>query len=214
MATALVTGDFLSIRAWTTQQAQAAVNTFNYQVITLTGGAVTDQDFVNAQNTAFAAFYKSLCPSSVDYNGIQCYFLFRTGGGSLPAPVKNIASAGPGTTGTNCVPRNAAGIMKYSAFSRGPGGRGRVFLPFVSLDYVNEGGDPNTAYDVLVNSFASSLLTPVVVTSGGSTATLSFCLFKRSNVAASEQILQAESASKFGQMHKRGDYGRPNASPI
>ncbi len=213
MATSIQVDDILAVRAWMSLDEQAAVNTYNYRCITLSGGAVTDVDFAAAVQTAYAAFYKSLSATPVTYHGIQVYFMKRSG--SLVNPISNIASAGPCTFSVLALPRVAAGIMKYNTTIRGPGGRGRVFLPFIAADYLDTNSKPSAAYDVLVNSWASNLLAPVVVTAGGSTATMVWGIRTGKGAAMTcPQIVTALSADKFGNLHKRGDYGRANASPI
>jgi len=215
MGTAVQVNDILSIRSWNVLDAQAAVTTFNWEAISVTGGGVTDQDFADAHNTTYGTLHKNSMPDSAVHRGIQCYFLRRTG--SLPPPVKSIGAAGDGTVGTTSLPKNTAAILKYSGFARGPAGRGRVYLPFISSDMVTSGGLPNAALDVLINSFASFLLTPMVVTVGANSATFVFGIVHRPTPPGTPTFTQAltcESASKFGQMHKRGDYGRPNGSPL
>jgi len=215
MATALQTGDILSQRVWSQLGSQAAVNSYNYQVASITGGAVTDVDFATALVTQTLAFYASLMADQAEYRGFQVYFLKRASG-TLPQPVVNITGQGNATGGTNALPRNTSAVLKYNSFSRGPGGRGRIFLPFLPTDDMGPGGLPTAGFSTLVNSFASALLSPVVVTSGGSNATLIWSLVKKipGFPPTAEQIIAASAADRFGQMHKRGDYGRPNVSPI
>jgi len=215
MGTAVQANDLLAIRSWNTLQDQAAVTTFNWQCISVTGGGITDQDFADAHNTTYGTLHKNSMPPSATHRGIQCYIIKRVG--ALPPPVKSIGAAGDGTVGTNPVPKNTAAILKYSGFARGPRGRGRVFLPFISTDLVTINGLPDPALDILLNSFASFLLTPMVVTVGANSATFVFGVVSRNPPAGPmtfQQALTCESATKFGQMHKRGDYGRPNQSPI
>jgi len=215
MGTAVQANNLLAIRSWNTLQDQAAVTTFNWQCISVTGGGITDQDFADAHNTTYGTLHKNSMPPSATHRGIQCYIIQRTG--ALPPPVKSIGAAGDGTVGTNPVPKNTAAILKYSGFARGPRGRGRVFLPFISTDLMTIFGLPDAALDILLNSFASFLLTPMVVTVGANSATFVFGIVSRNPPAGPmtfQQAVTCESATKFGQMHKRGDYGRPNQSPI
>jgi len=215
MATSLVVGDILSLKAWNSLSPQAAVNTYNYEVINTAGGGVSDKDFVDHQASLFGTFYKGLMPGSATHNGLQLYFIKRAG--FLPAPVSNTTQFGIGTKGTNACPKSAAPVLKFSTAIRGPAGRGRVFLPFPSLDWVAADGTPTNAFDVFVSSFASALLPPVVVTSGANTATLVLVIVKRPTPPAlptAVQVGNAAPADKFGVMHKRGDYGRANESPI
>jgi hypothetical protein len=217
MAITMAVGDILSARAWLSLDEQAAVNTFNYEVISSTGVGRTDQDFANDFDTGFAAFYKSLVPPTVTYRGIQVYYLHRTGGGVKPPPVSSLAGSGFGTATNAPLPRNTAPILKYSTNSRGPGGRGRIFLPFVSSDFLASNGRPTIAFEVLVNSAASGLLLPFVSGALPNRCTLAWVLLRKhlgADPTVTGQIIQALSADKFGQMHKRGDYGRANESPI
>lgn len=214
MSVAVAVNDVLLVRAWTQLVDQAAVNSYAFECITLSGGGITDQDLADDLNTPMAAFYKSLCGNQVEYRGLQVYFIRRALAG-LPNPVKNVASAGPCAGGVNTLPRNAAAILKYNTVFRGPTGRGRVFLPFIGSGYSDIHGQPSTGMDVLVNSFASNLLSPRVITIGPNSATFVWGIASRLTTPITfHQMDFAESADKFGQMHKRGDYGKPNVSPI
>jgi len=213
---AIASGDILACRAWVSTAAQAAVNTYNMTCISVTGGGVTDQDLAAAFDAVAVSLYAALCPTEVTYNGIQVYFQRRTPM-VLPNPVKSVSSAGPCTGTGGILPTEIAAVLKYKTANRGPAGRGRVYLPFIAGQFKSAFGVPTTAMSVLVNSFASAMLSPLVVTSGGNTATLVWSLMRRELLPAppsSTQILQAESAEKFGQIHRRGDYGKLNLSPI
>lgn len=215
MGTALVVNDILSCKVWSTLGSQAAVNTYNYKVIAVSGGAVTDQDFCDVQEPGMATFYKGFMPSSALFNGVQVYFLQTSS--VLPAAVFNRTNSGFGTKGTTPAPKNTSCVLKYKTPLRGPSQRGRIFLPFASIDWLDVLGDPTSPCNVYVNSFCSLLLPPIVVTVGGNTATLVWSIVHRHPKPApltTSQITEANIAGKFGQMHKRGDYGRPNTSPI
>ncbi len=207
------TTDIVLVRAWCVAGNQAAVNTYGYNCIASSGAGATDADMAAQLDPAYALFYKALLPPNCSYKGLQVYFVKRAG--LLPPPANSILGAGVGTTGTTCLPRGIAGIMKFASNKRGPGGRGRVYLPFVAETYQDVTALPTAAYDVLVNSFASNLLTPAVITGGGS-VTMAFVLVhrKKGDPVSSIEVTTAQSADKWGQMHKRGEYGRANSSPI
>jgi len=206
--------DILLARAWTIAGNQAAVNTYGMLCVSFAGTGGTDQSLANDLDLTMGPFYKSLLPPNCSYAGVQVYFLKSAL--PLPPPVKSVTQAGPGTTGTTCLPRGIAGILKYSTGFRGPSGRGRLYLPFVSEVYQDITALPTNAYDVLVNSFASAMLNPIVTGGGGNNSTVLWALVhrKKGTPTTARQITQAESADKWGQMHKRGDYGKQNASPI
>lgn len=217
LTTSIQVGDILSNRAWVVLDEQAAVNTYNYQAISITGGGGTDLQLAAAFDAIASAFYVPLISHTVEYRGIQTYFLKRASGGVLPGFVESTAGASVGTPTNSPLPRNSAPIFAYNAFGRGPANRGRVYLPFVDGSFLATNGRPNNAFDVLVNSYASVLLAPLVVGTGPNTTTLSWSLIHKQKglpPIVRGQILQAHATNKFGQMHKRGDYGRANTSPI
>jgi len=216
MPSALQVGDVLAMRAWSVLDEQAAVNTYCYRVNAVTGGGVQDQDFCSDFDTLFMSpFYQALQPPTVEYRGTQAYLIHRLAGG-LPNPVISLAGAHVGTHGTGPMPRNAAVIMKYATALRGPGGRGRLYLPFVDGDYVADNGRPTAALGVIVNSVCSTLLTPITITRTTNTATLSWVLAhrKKGTPFAANEILTAQLSDRIGTMKKRGDYGKANTSPI
>jgi len=216
MSVTVQVGDFLSARIWTQLDEQAAVNTLNYEVISVTGGLVTDQDLADNIDTIVHTFYKNIMTTSTQYHGVQVYFAQRPAG-TLPAAVKNTLNAGPGLQLPPTLPGNTAAVMKYSTNVRGPAGRGRIYLPFIGTGLVTADGVPATSLDVAINSLCSVLLNPLIISAGGSTATFIWTLFhrkKKPTPSTGTQITQAFSAQKFGQMHKRGSYGRANAAPI
>jgi hypothetical protein len=210
-------GDILAARFWSVLDEQGAVNTLNYVCTAKAGTGGSDQDLASFLDAGSASFFRALYPNTVEYRGCQVYFLKRLGVLTAAAPVKSVAGAGVGTATGPPMPRNSAAILKYSTGLRGPANRGRIYLPFISTDHQSSNGRPTTAFDVLVNSFASGLPSPVTVGSGGNTSTLAWSLLHKVKGAVPIDrgpIVLAESADKYGQLHRRGDYGRANASPI
>jgi len=217
MAIQMQVGDIMSCRAWCTSGPQAAVNTYNFQVIASTGAGQTDQNLADAIDTFFASLYIPGMSPGATYNGAQVYFIKRTPPALLPNPVFSVASAGPGTSGTNSIPKASAPLIRYSTDKRGPGGRGRIFIPFVSTIFVGPGGDPNAAWHTLVDSYCANLLVGVNLGSSPDTATLSFVLCHRPKLPTqpTAQIITAcRAEDKIGTLHKRGDFGKGNLSPI
>jgi hypothetical protein len=210
-------GDLLAARFWSVLDEQAAVNTLNYACTAKTGAGATDQDLASFLDSGFAAFFRSLYPPTVTYRGCQVYFLKRLGLLTAAAPVSSLAGSGVGTATGPPMPRDAAAIVKYTTGLRGPSQRGRIFLPFISTDYQASNGRPTNAFAVLLNSFASGAVVPITVGSSPNQSTLVWSLLHKVKGAVPVDrgpIDFAESANKYGNMHKRGDYGRPNSSPI
>jgi hypothetical protein len=217
MAFVIGIGDLLSGRFWSVLNEQAAVNTMNFACTAKTGAGGTDQDLVNFLDFSYTLFFRALYPSTVEYRGCQVYFLKRLGTMTAAAPVVSITGAGVGTATGSPMPRNACAILKYSTGLRGPANRGRLYLPFIATEYQDTNGEPTAAFDILLNSFASGAVIPITVGSGGNTSTLVWSLLhkvKGSVPVDRGPITTAQAAGKYGQLHRRGDYGRANKSPI
>jgi hypothetical protein len=210
------TGDLMACRVWTQLNDQAAVNTLNYEVIATSGGAVTDQDLCDHVDTLVHSYYTNTMTVDCQYHGVQTYFLQRPSG-TLPSPVKNVSHAGPGLGSAPVMPTQVAAIMRTLTNVRGPGGRGRLYLPFLDSALATADGQQVPSLVLAINTLATSLLGAQILTNGGSTATVVWCLVhkpRRPAMMTALPIQQAASTGKFGTMRKRGDYGRQNSSPI
>lgn len=210
-------GDLLAARFWSALDEQGAVNTLNFNCTSKSGTGASDQDLASALDAGYAAFFRSLYPNTVEYRGCQVYFLKRLGVLSSAAPVASTSNAGVGTATGPPMPRNACGILKYTTGLRGPANRGRLFLPFISTDFQATNGRPTNAFAVLLNSFGSGTVVPLVIGTSPNQSTVEWCLLHKVKGAVPINrgpITLAQSANKYGQLHKRGDYGHANASPI
>lgn len=207
----------LAGKAWSVLDEQAAVNTYNYVCTAISGSGATDADLAAALDAGFAAFYRPLYPNTVEYRGAQVYFLKRLGLLTAAAPVASLAAAGVGTATGPPMPRVSCSILSYNTGLRGPANRGRLYLPFTSTDWQANNGRPTNAFAVFANSYLTTVITPLVVGTPPNTATLVWSLLHKVNGAvpiSRGPIINAQAADKFGQLHKRGDYGRANTSPI
>ncbi len=217
MPTTIVTGDIMANRAWCTLGDQAAVNTYHYELISSTGSGCTDQDMCDAFDVLAEPFYKGLMSTTGTYDGIQTYFAYRTPMAAYPHFVRQTTNAGAGSTAGGTVPPTAAAILSYGTPLRGPANRGRIYLPFLSTTQMASDGRLTSGADVFINSQCTLLLPTLTVTGAGGTGTFVWVIAHKRKAPTpwtTTQITNAESSSKFGQMHKRGSYGRPNASPI
>jgi len=212
MAVGLQVNDVLAIRAWCQYGTQASVNTYNFEVIASAGAGTNDQQVADDFDGLLSTFYKTYICNNAVYKGVQVYFIRRTG--FLPGPTNQTSGTGAGAGGAKGLPLNTALVAKYAGVLRGPSGRGRVFLPFASATAMEADGHPTVAFTNFVEAFMTSLLTPTIVGTGGDTATLAWVLAKKGTSVTTTQIVSVGVPNKFGQMHKRGDYGRPNSAPI
>jgi hypothetical protein len=217
MAAIIAPNDILAVRMWTVNEEQAAVNTFNYVCLSKVGAGPTDQDLADWADANIGSYYKSLMPPSCEYRGAQVYFLLRAGGPPLPNFVKSVAHAAVGTATGPPLPGNAAGILKYATLFRGPANRGRVFLPFISDDFLATNGHPTNGFVTLVNGMGALINANPTIGSGGNTGVMEWDIVHRPKggpVSLRGPVATAEAGISFATMKKRGNYGRANKSPI
>lgn len=212
MAIQIAVGDVLAVRVWCRLGVQSAVNTYNFSCISSAGAGATDQDMADGFDGFMSTFYETVLANNATYRGVQVYFMKRDG--VLPGPVSSITGFTPGAGGPKALPLNTALILKYQAVTRGPAGRGRVFLPFFSASAMEADGHPTVAVTNFVDAFGANLLNPTVIGTAPNTATLKWVILRKGPPIVTTEIVTVGTANLFGQMHKRGDYGKPNTSPI
>lgn len=211
MPTTLINGDILAVRAWCSFDDQAAVNTFNFRISNKTGTGIDDQDAANLFDLYMSAFYPPLIANGARYNGVQVYIINHVG--PKPAAVKSIANAADGSGGTNAIPRGASAILKYNTSQRGPAARGRLYIPFIATGAMDPHGEPTSAVNAYFQTFFDATATTFVLGTAPNQVDADWIIYHRA-INDYDFIVDGGPAAKFSFFHRRGDYGKPNASPI
>jgi hypothetical protein len=211
MPTFLNNGDILACRVWTTFEDQAAVNTYNFRCSGKIGLGVTDQDLAASMDTFFSAFYPSILNNLAVYNGTQVYILNRVG--PLPAGVFYNGNTGPGIGTSPAAPKGTAFVLSYTTGIRGPGGRGRLFLPFLATAALDNNGQPVGPALTLINAFFTSMAGGFLIGTTPNQISIDWIVYHRAS--RNYDFIQDGHARKtVSNLHRRGDYGKPNKSPI
>jgi hypothetical protein len=181
------------------------------KVAASTGVGIDDQTLADAMDLFLSTFYTTLIANNARYNGVQVYIINRIG--PQPAAVHGSTNAGPGTIGPLAAPKGAAVILAYNTNVRGPSGRGRLFLPFLPTNVFDADGQPLTAAKTFINSFFGAMRSTFIVGTAPDTAQLDWIVYHRRS-RSYDFIVGGGVKNTVSNLHKRGDYGRANASPI
>jgi hypothetical protein len=212
MPNAILLGERITVRMWTSVANQAAVNTFHYLVDTLTG-TVSDLTTALAFDNLFADTSHGIVTmigNNVRYCGVQVYLSSRT---PMPIPAFSITHANNGIGGAELMPLQSCGITSWMSTFTGPSNRGRTYWPFPAAPFSDADGFPTNTYLTYMESLAGDLSPLVIVGSGGNTADLKHVI-KHVNLPTSVDVVSRINRRKFATQKRRGDYGRPNVSPI
>ncbi len=221
MANQLTNGALVQLRVWARNDStpQASVNSLWYFVSAVGSNPATDQDFADQMDAAVAPVYKPIIAGNSEYRGVQAIIhsaIFPYP--SLFPPAQTSANAGTGTGGTQPLPSQTAGILRFLTNRAGPSGRGRIFLPFPPVDLSDPGGSPLPAYITAGLAVGAELGVGISVAIGGRSAVLLRVIVHGENklgvVPSPTPVDDFVMDLGWGTQRRRGFYGRPNISPV
>jgi hypothetical protein len=139
--------DLVSCRIWSADEEQAAVNTLWFNVSSITGDGITDEEFAEYVDTQLGPLYKDILSQNAVYRGIEVQIIR----GFLPtreifASVLNSDNAGGGTLRTDSIPRQNCGLISLRTARAGQRYRGRIYLPFLSVVDITSEGEASVLY--------------------------------------------------------------------
>lgn len=212
MSNNLQVGQIAKCNVWMEHGPQAAVNSHHFHVDSVGGNPSTDQDLSDTLDTAIAALYKGLLSNSANYKGIVTQLIWP-----LPVSVDVVttANAAAGTAGVGDLPFQVSGLISWYTSLAGRHGRGRTYVPFPYSgdNQTGAGGIPAASYVTRLATLGTTINNVVNIALGGRSATVSHCLWDRVNHTF-VRISSRTARTIWATQRRRGDYGRPNSSPI
>lgn len=191
-------------------QGQVALPSVHYRV-GITTGVPTDVDLASALDTIASVDLLPLMANDATYKGV---LVQRIAPLPVQARVQDVSSAGPGTGGATLAPQQCAPIVSMYADGAGPGMRGRFFVPFMPGNVMNNvTGELTILYRASVQNLATGFLGVTTVGSGGNVAAVYLCIFHRKTLTFTD-VATVAGQPKVGTQKRRGNYGKPNISPI
>jgi hypothetical protein len=189
---------------------QVSANVLHYTVTSETG-TYTQQELANAISTAIGGVWKPIISNLATYKGIILAAMPIT---PVSAMTPSTSATGIGSGGaTGLLPKQICGIITKRTVGRGPTYRGRVFTPFPDVSANASGGAPTAGFITALANAGVKVLGLSLIPNGGSTVALAGMLNRR--IAGLLIPLTAITAqNKFGEQHRRSDYGKVNVSPV
>jgi len=216
MTIALQMGDQIQARIWFTQAEQAAVCTFTWSVLSVSGLSVSDNDAARVIDTAVATLFKSIMSTDSSYRGTQLTVISRT-----PRPVAQsyVTNQGPGVEAPPDLPRQTAGLISWQTAFAGRRFRGRTYTPFPATGNNQTDGIPTSSYQTVLGNIANALFNLNTISNVGSTgsALVQMILLHRAGKSPTPQPSPVSGyiiRAKWATQRRRGSYGRANGSPI
>lgn len=124
-------GNLLQVRTYCTFRSQVAINTFYYEVFTLTEPGVDLAAVAAFFGARFFAAYQPWLTNGATFAGTGVKALVTlVPKVAFSQPAYDITASGAGTGGTSPLPTQDAGISSIGTSVAGPSGRGRTYWPF------------------------------------------------------------------------------------
>jgi hypothetical protein len=215
--------DLVSCRIWSADEEQAAVNTLWFNVSSITGDGITDEEFAEYVDTQLGPLYKDILSQNAVYRGIEVQIIR----GFLPtreifASVLNSDNAGGGTLGTDSIPRQNCGLISLRTARAGQRYRGRIYLPFLSVVDITSEGEASVLYLAaadLVRTFIETFVDGDSIVGASGSALMVSVIYHRpvagvevipNRTPVKEVILKTAIATQ----RRRGTLGKANKGPF
>lgn len=204
--------DVLAVRVvcWESNDAQLMVNVLHYLVLNIVAGVPTLTDVITQLDLLVRTPYKALNPTNAQYRGVggtKIWPLPRTMEESINS------SAGAGTAGTQAMPLQVSGLIKFQSGLAGRTHRGRIYPGFLWAGFGNNDGTMNGAGATAVATVAGAIPRNWTMVGAGGTAALAQVVYNRVTHAPTV-ILASPAQTVFATQRRRGQLGRTNLLPF
>lgn len=206
MATPLVDGDIVQLTVQAHQGSQLGEIVLNFRLSDFTG-IPTDEDVAAFFDNNAASDFTPLIANTANYVGTAARILSR-GGTFAPQFANTNAAAGLG--GSQPLPGQVSGLVKYTTDTSGRIGHGRSYVPFPTVSEL--GGtttNPTAGYIANVAAFVSDYAPFFTVLGGGGSAVAKLVVLTASTLAY-RLVTGFLVEQGFATQRRRGYYGKPN----
>lgn len=202
----LAANDILEVKFFCSNANQQGINVLHYRVASVAGGNFPDSTLVDAMSALAGPIYRAWLPAVCGYLGCRLQRIFPR-----PQPIAQTSTggAGAGAQATDPLPAITAFLVTKRSESAGPGGRGRVFLPFWPEGLNDVNGEPEAAGAALANNFRLQFLVPITIVQAGVTIVLTPILWNRDTEAATV-ITNSVLRDEWYHQDRRSDANKPD----
>lgn len=207
---ALALDDIIQVSVYWTYGVQTAFNVLHYRVASTAGASLTESAAAEAFRANCQAASIAILSSSAQYYGCGLQRL-------LPAPPGAIqyssGAAVAGSVAGDPLPRFSCGVMTKKTALAGARNRGRVYCPFPAESSNDTDGTPTPGYMTNLNALGIKWFSLMTLVVGADGVGLRPQVYSK-KFGLTNEIVTFVPRKKWGVMHSRGDYGRPNPPPF
>jgi len=203
------TGDILEVRFVCQHTEQVSYNVRHFRVAQVSGQSVSLAEIVNDLATQYEPDYKNLICAEAQYLGMDIRRVWPT----KTVLYNSTVGAGPGTIAGEILPTQVAGLITLRSETPGPGGRGRMYIPFPSEADNDENGRPEGNYLQRLAFFAALMVEQQFPAGPDGSATLDPVVWSRTT-QTHKMIVDSVRRTKWATQRRRGGFGKPNTPPF
>jgi len=185
---------------------QAGLNVRHWKVTDVTG-SISGTDIADKLDSELAAEICACMSNIAYYGGIRARRVWPT----LSVVETNGDGTNVGTSEAIPLPSQVCGLATLYSDTPGRAGRGRLYVPFPSIDHnAGEAAAPNATYFAALGAYSASFTVGYTVTNGGNSCVIEPVIWTRGTSNA-RRITSRIPRAQWATQRKRGAYGRTNA---
>lgn len=191
---------------------QAGLNNMHFRVSDSTGLGASLTEIATALGDAAEEEYADCITSEAQFRGTLVH-AFQATPQPAPGRYSNVIN---GTQGLTPLPTQVAGILSFVTDYAGPGGRGRIFIPFPDEAQNNAARQPSAGWIANVTLLAIELTAPLLVVGAGGSCYVNPGIWHvpEDGFPTFRPITGYIVRTRWGTQRRRGDYGQTNLPPV
>jgi len=191
---------------------QIGLNVMYWKCTGTTGTGVTLQALADRFDDLWAFTFKQSLSENARWRGVSVQ---RIAGFFSPLIWTSTVNDGVGGVAGNLAPTQTSGVISKRSVFPGKHGRGRLFIPFPSVNDVQPTGAPTVGYVTVLESIAVLMNASVVTTLGGDQGTVKQVVRRdQSGIINFDLVEQTIARNRYGTQRRRGQYGSTNILPF
>lgn len=206
----MAVGDIYEARFFCRFADQTSVNVRHWRVSAQSGAIPTAAAIALRLSQLTEAEYKAVLSIQAEFRGVGVRQLVVV---PKPAEALDGSEAGNGTSVGDALPGQVAGLISLRTNFAGRSGRGRVYIPFPTEAQNDVDGEPTLAYIGNAQNLAAVLAQSWTLVAGTDSTTFQPIVWNR-KLAQYTIITSSIVRTKWATQRRRGDFGRPNVSPV
>lgn len=205
----VVVGDIVEVSVYCKLVEQVAINVLHYNVDAVGGVAVKYDELAGRIYAKLEDAYRDWMTDAAQFAGVGVRRLYP-----LPKSIQYTRiDPVDGTLSAFTLPAQIAGLITVRTPKPGPGGRGRVYIPFGSVNWSDVEGNMTPDAETQLAVIAD-LLGP---TAAWQEATAAWTVVATLQVSAAVGAPECDNilpTGKWATQRRRGNYGKANSLPI